>query len=67
MNGDEFLSIRQRLGFSRKAYGRALGFAGTGKTIFKKITALEDGREAIGDRTASIARALVDRPEGLAN
>lgn len=67
MDAEEFSRIRLQLGMSRKEYGRALGFAGTGKTIFKKIMAIEYGYETIGPVTAEMARALAQPQQGRPN
>lgn len=58
MKGDEFKSIRQKLGLSRREFGRALGFRGSSETAYRMIKRLEDGHDPINIDTAGMARAL---------
>jgi transcriptional regulator with XRE-family HTH domain len=45
MNGHEFKQIRQKLGLSAAALGRALGYQGSDANVARTIYRLESGRQ----------------------
>lgn len=62
MKGEELKAIRQKLGLSRREFGRALGFKGSPQTAYRMIARLENNRDPINIDTAGLARALLLYP-----
>lgn len=64
MPGADLMAIRHRLGLSQKEFGRQLGFNGKANNIRKTVDRMEQDVDNIGERTAEIARALVQPVAG---
>lgn len=61
MTGAEFRAIRQSLGLTLDAWGRALGYSGA--HVRHTIHAMERGARAVPARTAMLARMLAREGE----
>ena len=55
MTGPEFAAIRQRLGLTAEAFGRALGFRGNRNSIQARICDMEAGRRTITETVGRLA------------
>lgn len=59
MTGAELRAIRERLGLSLDAWGRALGYSGA--HVRQTMHAMESGARAVPVRTAMLARMIGER------
>jgi transcriptional regulator with XRE-family HTH domain len=66
MTGKEFRAIRERLGLTTAAWGRALGYCGTYATITRHIRHFESGARRIPPTIAVLARMYEQHGLGIA-